>query len=120
MKVKLKNTNIDYSQKDSEMVFDVAFLYLLTSGEFTFGVIIDKSIICLDLKYLVFINNELNKDWKIRFIESNESDYNNFKLIIGPDLVIQKGNLYEIVQKDTIAGQHLNNKLLENVYDEKS
>ncbi len=112
MKVKLKHNSIDYSPEAFEKIYDVAYIYLMPSHGFTFGVVIDGSIICLNTKHLDFVVTSVRQDWKIRFVREEESDFANFSMIIGPEIVMPNGNLYEIVQKDTAIGNPLYKELL--------
>ena len=96
MKIKLKKEFLDYPQSYFDTVLDVVYFYLMPSGEFTFGILVDCNIIYLGIKHFDIVNNEFDKSWKIRFPNENEIDYKNFRLIVGPDLVIPNGNLYEI------------------------
>jgi len=113
MKVKLVKGSFNFSPEDFEKVFSVAYLYLLYDGSFGFGVLDEGNILNCGAEHLIFIDNELEKDWKIRVVNKDDTDYSGYRLIIGPEEVIPAGNLTEIILKDTPIGNPLINKILD-------
>jgi len=118
MKVKLVKGSFNFSPEDFEKVFSVAYMYVFYQAHtqetvLAFGVLFEGNILNCDLEDLIFIDNELEKDWKIRVVNKDDDDYSGYRLIIGPEEVIPDGNLNEILLKDTPIGNPLINKILD-------